>query len=67
MKTWVKEVENTMKETLESVDKLQEDLDEANAAKLALKNQANCRGSSDYPTVASPRATVSSLGESGHL
>lgn len=33
-------VENTMKETLESVDKLRVDLDEAIASKLSLKNQA---------------------------
>lgn len=35
---WVKEVENTMKEMLEFVDKLQEDLDEGNTSKLVLEN-----------------------------
>lgn len=40
MKTQVEKVENTMKEKLESVDKLQVDLDEANASKLAYKNWA---------------------------
>lgn len=40
MKAWVKEVESMMKETLESVDKLQIDLDQANTSKLALENRA---------------------------
>lgn len=34
------EVENTIKETLESVDKLQANLDEANTSKVALENRA---------------------------
>lgn len=38
LKARVKKVENTMKEMLESVDKLQADLNEANALKLASKN-----------------------------
>lgn len=40
LKARVSEVENTMKETLESIDKLQTNLDEANTSKFALKNQA---------------------------
>lgn len=38
LKAGVTEVESTMKENLESVDKLQEVLDEANAAKLVLES-----------------------------
>lgn len=40
LKARASKIKNTMKETLESVDKLQTDLDEANAAKLALENRA---------------------------
>lgn len=40
LKTWVDEVEGTMKETLESVDKLQADLSDANASNLVLENRA---------------------------
>lgn len=40
LKAWVAEMENTMKETLESINKLQADLDEGNAAKASLKNRA---------------------------
>lgn len=36
----ISEVENTMKEALEFVDKLQVDLDSANAANATLKNRA---------------------------
>lgn len=39
-KAQVDKVEGIMKETLESMDKLQADLDEANALKLAPENQA---------------------------
>lgn len=39
LKARVAEVESTMKETLESVDKLLADLDEALTSKLCLKNQ----------------------------
>lgn len=38
LKTQVDKVEGTIKETLESVDKLQADLGEADAFKLALEN-----------------------------
>lgn len=38
LKAWVEEKENTMKETLEYVDKLQADLDETNTSKLASEN-----------------------------
>lgn len=37
LKARIMKVENTMKETLESLDKLQADLDEANTSKLALR------------------------------
>lgn len=40
LKAHVMKVENTMKETFESIDKLQVNLDEANSSKLALENQA---------------------------
>lgn len=40
LKARVDEVESTMKETLESMDKLQAELSEANASKLFLKNRA---------------------------
>lgn len=40
LKARVKEVEGTMKETLEFMDKFQSDLDEANATKVALKTEA---------------------------
>lgn len=40
MKAQVNEVEDTMKETLESMDKLQANLNEANASKLALETRA---------------------------
>lgn len=40
LKARVKKVENIIKETLESIDKLQTDLDEANTSKSALENQA---------------------------
>lgn len=40
LKAQIDVVEGTMKETLESVDKLQEDLGEANASMLTLKNWA---------------------------
>lgn len=39
-KAWVTEVENTMKETLKFVDKLQVDLDEANATEATLEGWA---------------------------
>lgn len=39
LKARVDEVEGTMKETLELVDKLQTDLGEANTSKLALKSR----------------------------
>lgn len=40
LKARITEVENTMKEMLESVDKLQADLDEANAVKDNLEDRA---------------------------
>lgn len=40
LKAQVNEVEGIMKETLESMDKLQAELNEANASKLVLENQA---------------------------
>lgn len=40
LKARVNEVEGTIKEILESVDKLQPTMDEANASKLGLKNWA---------------------------
>lgn len=40
LKTWVDKVKGTMKETVELVDKLQTELNEANASKLVLKNRA---------------------------
>lgn len=39
LKARITEVENTMNETLKSVDKLQANLDETNTSKLALENQ----------------------------
>lgn len=41
LKAQVAEVEGTMKETLESMDKLQADLDEAIASKLGLRIRLN--------------------------
>lgn len=40
LKAWITKVESTMKETLESIDKLQTNLDEANTTKLALEKWA---------------------------
>lgn len=39
LKAWVFKVKNPMKETLEWIEKLQTDLDEANTAKATLENQ----------------------------
>lgn len=38
LKTWIDEVEGTIKEILELVDKFQAELNEARASKLVLEN-----------------------------